>query len=273
MKKTKIAIRIDDFFASSKQFEVYGREFIKIFTKTIPVSFVSNFLFMKYFPGLSKRMPYEEMDADSLEKIFKIAEQNNAKLTLGLTASWVDKDGSLRPFFEKFPKQARVLKKAQQDGIIEIANHGLTHCVIGRHLPRFFSSNRKFHREFWDWISPQVHKEHLRKSQELLSGYFACQILTFVPPGNVWTKDTEKLAFDCGIRYLSSYERLSPTGGQSNGLMYIGDANVVAIHDRDIVLNGLGWFDNLIKMNCDKEIATISEIGAALVNSETKKGN
>ena len=27
-------------------------------------------------------------------------------------------------------------------GLIDIANHGNTHCVLGKHLPQFFSSNR-----------------------------------------------------------------------------------------------------------------------------------
>ena len=61
-----------------------------------------------------------------------------------------------------------------QDGIIEIANHGLTHCVLIENLfyPRPFSSNRKFHREFWKWLSPEIHKEHIYRSQEILSNYF-----------------------------------------------------------------------------------------------------
>jgi len=151
-----------------------------------------------------------------------------------------------------------------QNGIIEIANHGYMHCVKGRHLPRLFSSNRNFHREFWDWVGIDTHKEHVEKSQELISRYFGCQPVTFIPPGNVWTQDTEKFAAANGIKYLSSREAKCPTGKKSNGLLYIGDNKICAFHDRELILNGIGWIENLIKPHSDKEIITVKELGSLL---------
>ncbi|MCK9602783.1 MAG: polysaccharide deacetylase family protein [Candidatus Omnitrophica bacterium] len=267
MQKNIAAFRIDDIFAASKVNEAYGKDYISLGSKSIPVSIISNFLFMKYIPGFRKLSPYREISVSEWEGIFAILKNKNARLTVGVTATWVEKDGALIPFFEKFPREAEILRKALRDGIIEIANHGLTHCVIGKHLPRLFSSNRSYHREFWDWIPMEVHREHMKISQELLGKYFGCQILTFIPPGNVWNSNTEKFAFEYGIRYLSGRESLCPSGKISNGLLYIGEANVIAFHDREIILNGLHWLENLIKINADKKIVTIKELGETFVDA------
>ena len=53
-----------------------------------------------------------------------------------------DEKNNLVPFPEKFPEEAEAIKKGLDKGVIDIALHGLTHCVVGKHLPRFFSSNR-----------------------------------------------------------------------------------------------------------------------------------
>jgi hypothetical protein len=254
MQKKRIALRIDDIFASTKLYEVYGREDI----------FFSNLLFLKYIPGLRRRLPYREITAAEWEELLEIFAENKVKVTLGITATWVEENGSLTPFFEKFPEESKVLKRGLGEGIFEIANHGYTHCVVGKHLPRLFSSNRKFHREFWDWVPVNVHQEHMRRSQELISEYFGKPAVTFIPPGNVWTKDTEKYAFDYGIKFLASRETLCPTGRRSNGLIYVGDSNTIAFHDREIVLNGIGWLESLVKENSDKEIVATSELGKYL---------
>ncbi len=264
MQKEKIALRIDDIFASTKQFEVYGKETVRLGGKTIPISFLSNFLFLKYSPGLKKRLPYREMTVAEWKQVFAILKRHDAKLTIGITAVWVEKNGSLKPFFVKYPGQSRLLRSAMQEGLIEIANHGFTHCVKGKHLPRPFSSNRTFHREFWDWVNPGTHKEHMEKSQDLLLRYFGSKPLTFIPPGSVWTRDTEKYAFENGIRYLSSRESKCPTGKKSNGLLYLGEAKMIAFHDREIILNGIGWFEKLLEANSDKKIVTIKELGESI---------
>lgn len=262
--KEKIALRIDDFFSSAKKYEACGKETVSICGKTISISSLSNFLFMKYLPGIRRRPRCPEMKVPELESLFEIIERNNARVTVGVTASWVEKNGGLVPFFEKFPEQAKFLKEKSQSGIAEIANHGLTHCVVGKHLPHLFRQNRTFHREFWEWVPVHVHKEHVNKAQELLSQYFGCSIVTFIPPGNEWTKNTEIFAYNSGAKYLSSYEHLAPTGEKSNNLTYIGNSRVIALHDRDVILNGIHWFENILKINSDKEIVTIREIGESL---------
>ncbi|HLD83121.1 MAG TPA: polysaccharide deacetylase family protein [Candidatus Omnitrophota bacterium] len=260
MPKKRIALRIDDVFACTKKYEVYGREYIKLGSKGLSISAISNFLFLKYTPGFRKRLPYRELNSKEWESILEIIERNNIRLTVGITAAWVEKDSSLVPFFEKFPKEAEALKHGLESGLIEIANHGYTHCVVGRHLPRLFASNRNLHREFWSWVPLETHQRHIMKSQELISQYFNSAVLTFIPPGNVWTKDTERFAYEYGLRYLTSREAICPTGTLSNGLLYLGDASMIAFHDREVVLKGIGWFEDLVKRNLDKEIVTVQEL-------------
>jgi peptidoglycan/xylan/chitin deacetylase (PgdA/CDA1 family) len=263
---------MDDVFACSKKYEVYGREDIVFWKVGVPISCLSNFLFMKYVWGFRKRLPYREINAEEWKSIFEIFNRYNAKITIGITATWVEKDSNLTPFFEKFPKEANVLREGMKEGLVEIANHGYTHCVVGKHLPRPFSSNRILHREFWDWVPVEVHKKHMELSQRLISQYFGKQCETFIPPGHVWTKDTERFAFENGIRYLSAREALCPTGTQSNGLTYIGEKKQITFHDRDLVLNGINWLADLMKRNSDKKMVTVAELGrmirGRIVNDE-----
>lgn len=214
----KIAFRMDDVGASTKQFEVYSKFFF------------GNILFLKYLPPFKAWGPYEELSQAIWEEIINLLIKTNSKMTVAITASWVDENNKLTSFPQKFPKQAIILKKALQSGLVEIANHGLTHCVVGKHLPRLFTSNRKYHREFYDFLSEEQIKYHLNKSQKILEDYFETKIVTFTSPGNVYTKFTKDLAQKLGLKYLSSKN----------------DKNVFAFHDRDIVLNGVKWLEEII---------------------------
>ena len=237
---------MDDVGSSSKQFEVYSN------------FFWGNLLFLKYFTPFAAWGPYIELTEKMWKEILQILANLNVKMTVAITACWVEKDGSLIPFTRKFPKQAAALKKGVEEGLIEVANHGLTHCVVGKHLPRLFSSNRKFHREFWKWIPKEIHYRHLEESQKKLQDYFG-KVLTFVPPGGVWTKDTEIAAFKSNIRYLCASSSLVKTGKLSNGLIYIEDSDNLVFHDRDISKNGINWLkDKLKQLKNDKfEMTTV----------------
>lgn len=229
----KIAFRLDDVGASSKEFLIYSKMFI------------GNFLFLKYHWPFKAWAPYAEINVNLWQKIINLFRKNNAKITIGITASWVERDGQLTPFPEKFPKQAAILKKAVKEEIIEIANHGLTHCVVEKHRPRLFLSNRNFHREFWPWIPKKIHNTHLRQSQKILEDYFGVKVITFIPPGNVWTKDTVKYAQEYGIKYISVREK-----------------NVFAFHDRDLILHGTKWLEEKIKeyQNKNYKIVQIKDL-------------
>jgi len=238
----KIAFRMDDIGASSKIYEVYG--------KGLPI--FCNFLFLKYIKPFKKWGRYNEITAETWREIFKLLRNYNIRMTLAITAGWVERDNQITPFPEKFPKQAKLIKEAFKQGLVEVANHGLTHCVVGEHLPKLFSSNRKYHREFWPWVSKKIHQEHLEKSQQILEDFFEERIVTFVPSASVWTKETEKYAAACGIKYLSAKEELCPSGKISNNIQYIGETNIFVFHDRDIVLSGIDWLEEKIKKYLQK---------------------
>lgn len=240
----KLALRIDDIGASSKQFEVYSK------------SALGNFLFLKYIKSLKAWGPYPELTAEQWTKIFDVIRKFNAKLTVAVTAAWVEKDGQLTPFPEKFPAQAAVLKNACNQGIIEIANHGLTHCVAGKHLPGLFTSNRKFHREFWDWLDEKTHYEHIEKSQKILEDYFQIKITTLVPPGNVFSDDTVRAAGKFGINLINCYTEAKNIGS----VRIIGEENVFAFHDRDIILGGIEWLGKQLRAKSDIEYCFVGEL-------------
>ena len=216
---------MDDVGASTKHFEVYSK---KIF---------GNFLFLKYLSFFRAWGVYEEISPEMWQEIFQALDVNDAKLTIGVTATWVERDGTLVPFPEKFPLQADLLKAAEDDGLIEIANHGLTHCVVGNHLPKYFSSNRTFHREFWDWLPEDLHKEHIRESQEIFKSWLGKSPLGLIPPGNVYSNSTVRASEENGIKYINSSASMS----MDSCINYIDESMVDAFHDREIVLEGIDW--------------------------------
>ena len=79
-------------------------------------------------------------------------------MTVAITANWVERDGTLTPYSKKFPDQAEVVLNAERRGIIKVAAHGLTHCVPGKHLPRWIGGNRRWHREHGALPGPARHQ-------------------------------------------------------------------------------------------------------------------
>lgn len=242
--KMRLALRIDDVGASSKKFEVYSK---------VPGG---NLLFLKYLSPFKAWGPYDELSTEQWQEIFDILKKAGAKLTAAITAAWIERDGQIIPFPQKFPKQAAALKKALDEGLIEIANHGLSHCVIGKHLPRLLASNRKFHREFWHWLDENVHYEHIKKSQQILQEYFGNVITTLVPPGNVFSEATIKAAAQFGIKLINCNTKSTAV----NSVRILGDENVFAFHDRDIMLGGTGWLENQLRAKNGVEYCFVSEL-------------
>ena len=227
----KIFLRIDDIGASTKKFEVYSKNRF------------GNILFLKYLKYYRAWAPYPELTKNEWEQILEILSKNNAKLTVGVTASWVEKDSTLVPFPEKYPEQAELLKYASESGLIEIANHGFTHCVVGKHLPRLFISNRTYHREFWDWIPRDVHFEHLESSQKIFNDWLGVLPSSLIPPGNVYSVDTVDAAEKFGIKIINSYINHN----LESKVKIVNDDSIDAFHDRELVLYGVKWLEEKIK--------------------------
>ena len=117
---TKKAIRIDDYGASSKYYEVYSKKFYGL----------TNFWFLKRLNSFKAWGPYPETTADEMYCLIEFLQYYNAKATLAVTASWVENDSSITPFPLKFPALAAAISYGVQAGIFEVASHGLTHCVL-----------------------------------------------------------------------------------------------------------------------------------------------
>ena len=250
-KVEKIVLRLDDVGASSKRYNQHGKVYWEILGKQIPAIFFANWLFFKRIKPFAQWAVYSELNVGQWARIFQLLRKHTAKLTVGVTACWAVSEHELIPFDKKFPDEAIILKEGAEEGIIEIANHGFCHCVLKDNLfhPHSFSSNRKYHREFWDWLPDSYHKEHIEKSQEILTGIFKRDIVTFIPPGSVWTEATEKFANNAGIKYLSSLEEKAPTGQTRHGIVYVGNKNMIDFHDREIALWGVTWLKKQLDDN------------------------
>ena len=254
-----VALRLDDVGAASKQHEVYGITRIPVGPVALP--FPGNLLFLKYVPPIKRWAPYAEITAAQWEETLTMLDAAKARLTVAVTAGWVERDGRIVPFPTKFPDQARALRGGRERGLLEIANHGYTHCVLEDALfrPRLFSGNRPYHREFYDWLPEDVHREHLRVSQDILGSWFGVPIETLVPPGNVLSAKTVRAAPAAGIRFISRAG--GAPGGETTDVVFVDDTRVVAFHDRDLVRRGMRFLRQQLATHGGATFVTVSELG------------
>ena len=239
---------MDDVGASSKRYEVYSKRWYGL----------GNFLFLKHLPYFRAWGPYAELQADDWEAILRMLDAYDAKLTVAVTAAWVNGDGSMVPYPEKWPLAYSALKRGVDAGRVRIVCHGLTHCVLqGKaFLPRAFSSNRSSHREFWDWLPAEIHHEHLGRAKRILEEAFDTHVTTLVPPGNVFSDATLIAARDLGFTLVNCH-----TSRRANtGLRIIGNEGVVAFHDREPVLFGMEWFEAMLRKYADCKFVFIDEL-------------
>ena len=188
-----IALRIDDIGASTKVFNYYSKRRRY------------NFGILRHHRFFGAWAPYPEMTPQLWAHTYEVLRKFQAKLTVAITACWVEGNGNLIPFPEKFPQEASILREGLDEGLLEIANHGLTHCVLENlsFKPKLWGSVRTYHREFWDWLDEGVHYRHLQQSQEILQDYFQTEITTLVPPGNVFAPQTIEAAKTLGFQRVN----------------------------------------------------------------------
>jgi peptidoglycan/xylan/chitin deacetylase (PgdA/CDA1 family) len=253
-----VALRMDDPGASSKRYELYGKDYLRLGRMKLPFpAAITNFLFLKRIPLWSGWAPYEELTSYQWDEIFGLISRHSARLTVAVTASWVEEDGTLVPYPEKFPQAAAALKRAVRAGLLEVANHGLTHCIVGQHRPRLFSSNQQYHREFTEMLPRRDHLTHLRDSQQILETWLGEKVVTFVPPGNTFTESTITAAAQCGIKYINC----SATTRIAGDIVILSNEGVLDFHDRDVVLNGHDWLERLISKGHGAEFVFVRELG------------
>jgi peptidoglycan/xylan/chitin deacetylase (PgdA/CDA1 family) len=220
-----------------------------------------NWLFLKYLPGWKAWGPYREMHASEWYQVLEVLQAASARMTVAITAAWADRADCVTPFPTRFPAQAEALRDGVRQGLIEIANHGLTHCVLEGNVfrPHWLTSNRAYHREFWQWVPLSVQEHHIGRAQDILQSYFGVPVVTFVPPGNVFTEGTLTIAERHGLRYVSCNTKPDRIGT----LVVLGNEGVMPFHDRDLVLNGVGWLRALIDRQAGAQCCTIADLVAS----------
>ncbi len=254
-------VRMDDVGAASKRHEVYGLTRIAVGPARVP--FPGNLLWLKYLPPIKRWGPYRELGAAEWYAILEALAGAGARMTVAITAAWVEDDGALTPFPKKFPDAARAIRDGVGRGLLEIANHGLTHCLLdGRAFrPRLFAGNRPWHREFYAFVPAETQEANIARAQAILSDAFGGPIVTLVPPGNLLQPVTAELALRHGVRYLS-YR--APTA-RAGTLPVVGDECGLVFHDRDVVLGGVAWLRARLKAVRGREVCFVRELGERLV--------
>ncbi|EPR37169.1 polysaccharide deacetylase [Desulfovibrio sp. X2] len=249
------ALRMDDVGAASKRNEVYSNWRLRVAGQPV-VS--GNWLFAKYLPGLRAWGRYRELDAADWDRIFRLLELREARCTVAVTACWVEDDGRLVPYPEKFPEAARRLREGARAGLVEIANHGLTHCILKDRLfrPRLLRGNREFHREFTPLLPLAEHEEHIARAQRILQDWLGDEVVTFVPPGNTFLPQTLPMAARHGLRYVSC--ATSPR--DEAGLHIVGNRGVLAFHDREVAREGTAWVERLLDDNGPARFVTVRRL-------------
>ncbi|MFH0853282.1 MAG: DUF2334 domain-containing protein [bacterium] len=243
--------RIDDVGASTKRFNQYGKKRFylhKILYFYFPLA---NLWFFKRIKPFRTWGPYPEVSSDTWEKVIELFKRNSIVPIISVTAAWVDEKSNLIPFNKKFSAQAKVLKDAFKRGEIIIANHGLTHCVVGKHLPRLLYSNREFHREFWPYLDQTVHEQHITQSQKILEEYFEKPITIFVPPGNVWSIKTYNSLKKTNIKKIICNRYMIDSDVKLNDIEFIDDRRgCFLLHDRDLHFHDQKWLaDKINQLN------------------------
>jgi hypothetical protein len=255
MTRSLVALRMDDVGACSKTYEVYSNLHVSFRGHEV---FSGNWLFLKYLSPFKAWGPYQELTEDDWQQIFWVLTENNAKLTVAVTAAWAESFDTLIPFNIKFPAQAELLRHGVESGLIEIANHGLTHCVLDKNYfkPKYFKSNRQYHREFSDLTPSNVQEEHIRRSQEILQSYFRVNVKTFVPPGNAVSDFTLELARENGLRYISCNRHVD-----AKGIKQLDNSKTLAFHDRDYVMGGTEMFGKMFQDHPGSDFVFLSHLG------------
>ncbi len=259
--RAAVMIRMDDVGAASKRHEVYGLTRIALGPVRLP--FPGNVLWLKYLPPIKRWGPYRELEAPEWYAIIDALAKAGARMTVAITAAWVEDDGTLTPFPRKFPGAARAIREGVGAGLLEVAHHGLTHCLLaGRAFrPRLFAGNRPYHREFYEFLPPETQEANIRRALTILSEAFGAAIVTLVPPGNLLQPVTVEIARRHGLRFLS-YRAPTTRDGV---LPVVGDDCGVVFHDRDVVLGGVAWLHARLAALGAHEIRFVRELGERLL--------
>jgi hypothetical protein len=250
MSEKKVAFRMDDVGSASKIYAQYSYH-----------SRLMNIGPLKIIKRYKGWAPYDELSASQLSYICEMLDCTSSKLTVGITATFVEKCGSLIPYYEKFPKQLEILKIGVDNQLIQIANHGLTHCIVEnrKFLPKFWTGNGRHHREFLATEPDWRHWYNLIESQKILFESFGYYPKVFVPPGNMYTKATIEAAEYLGFEFFNCAGAMPHH--QDLKMRVLGNENVIDFHDKEVSELGLGWFkEKIIVESQHSQLVFVSDL-------------
>jgi len=230
-------LRIDDIWASTKQFNQHAKIIYRYRSIPFFVNPIANLGFIKRIKPFAKRAKYDELTLDERKDILWILRKKKIIPIIWITATRINKESEAIPFYIKFKEQAELLKDAFQKWEIIIANHGLTHCVVGKQLPKFRWSNQRYHREFRPYLDQDIHNKHIIQSQMILEKYFKKNITIFIPPGNVRSYKTYKALQRTNIKTVISKNYMLDYNEVMTDIKFLRDKIwFINIHDRELKL-------------------------------------
>jgi len=224
-------IRIDDFNASAKHLELYSRIFPRL------LSFFPLYL----MPRLSGWGLYPELDDIDWMRLYEYVVKYHLCVNIAVTAAYAGL--SKIPLSKRYSQSAiRIISSLSSMSLVEVCSHGLTHCDDRgfRRFPKLFGSNRSQHREFGHGFSYSHQFCNLKVSKNILEDTFQVPVRTFVPPGSQYDQNTVEAAISAGFCNFSS--RLYP-GISYDGINFISDDYTLALHDRELFFEGVGYLD------------------------------
>ncbi|MEC8299458.1 MAG: polysaccharide deacetylase family protein [Pseudomonadota bacterium] len=237
MKEPKL-LRMDDFGACSRVYEKHSSKFFGL---------------LDFYPLYHRRLlgswgPFRELSVEEIVEIATILGERNVMMLFCITAGWPCINGGIAKFHEVFPEQSKKIKEYAQLGIFQIANHGLTHCVLED--PRYrrpgIFGNRDRHREFLPERSNKHLQESIELSQQIISDYFEAEPQILVPPGHAISSRVFPYLYDSGIEAVASGSSHLPNIKFRN-MQILNGENFEVFHTRDIVLRGTDFLAEVLK--------------------------
>ena len=102
--------------------------------------------------------------------------------------------------------------------------------------------------------------EFLRKELELLEDilqeFFDVDVITLIPPGNVYCEYTVDAAQKYGIKYINC----QTDDSVMHDVKIMSNNNVFAFHDKEIVEEGLDWFEDKLKLYKKSNYVFVKEL-------------
>ena len=102
-----------------------------------------------------------------------------------------------------------------------------------------------------------IKKCQLKESQKILENWLKIKVETFIPPGNVYCIETVIAAEKYGIKKINSSRPIN----NNSSIKTIDEKNILAFHDRELVLYGNKWLEKKLQdLSVDKKFVLLRDL-------------